>query len=106
MSLKTNNLHSPNQEVIPQTDEMLLINPTPKEFTTTYFDDENKQVKVTIPPLASQSWPRHTGEIVLKHLMNFVLNQNGFSYKTDVNLELAKIREKCLRLDDLPKEKI
>ncbi len=96
MSLKTNNLHAPNQEVIPQKGEMLLINPTMEEFKTSYFTDKNEGVEVTIAPLDSKAFPRSVGETILNHLMNFVLNKGGFSYKTDVNLELAKIREKCV----------
>ncbi len=96
MSLKTNNLHSPTKESVPQTDDILLVNPTMEEFTTYYFNDKNEQVKATLKPLETKSFPHSYGQIILKHLMNFVLNQGGFSYKTDVNLELAKIKEKCL----------
>ncbi len=96
MSLKTTNLHAPNQEVIPKTDDLLLVNPSIEEFTTYYFDDKNKQVKVTLAPLETKAFPRGVGQTILNHLMNFILNQGGFAYKTDVNLELAKIREKCV----------
>ena len=96
MSLKTNNLHSPNQEKTPKTDDILLVNPSIEEFKTTFFNDKNHSVEVVLAPLETRAFPRAIGETILKHLMNFILNQGGFSYKTDVNLELAKIKEKCV----------
>lgn len=96
MSLNTNNLNSPHQEPTVQTGDILLVNPSMEEFKTTYLDDKNKQVEVTLQPLETRAFPRDTGRIVLTHLVNFVLNQGGFSYKANINLELAKIREKCI----------
>lgn len=96
MSLKTSNLYSPIQEPTTQKGEMYLVNPSMKEFKTTYLDDKNQSIEVILEPLETKAFTRNTGEIILKHLMNFVLDQGGFSYKTDVNLELAKIKEKCV----------
>ena len=89
-------LKAPNQEPEIKNGEIHLINPSLKEFKTSYFDDDNKSVEVVMPPLSSKAFPRATGEVVLKHLINFILNEEGFSYKTDVNLELASIRERCV----------
>ncbi len=96
MNLKTSNLHSPTQEPIPQKGEIHLINPQMEEFKTMYLDDKNKSVEVVLAPLETKAFPIGTGKIILKHLMDFVLNQAGFSYKTDVNLKLAEIRKKCV----------
>ena len=96
MSLKTSNLHSPIRETIPQKGEIYLVNPSIEEFRTTFFNDKNHSVEVVLAPLETRAFPRSIGETVLNHLMNFILNQGGFSYKTDVNLELAKIKEKCV----------
>jgi hypothetical protein len=90
------NLKSPNQEPEVKTGEIHLINPSLKEFKTSYFDDNNKPVEVVLAPLETKAFPRAIGEVILRHLIDFVLNQGGFSYKTDVNIELAKIRERCV----------
>jgi len=90
-------LFSPNQE--PPEDkkgEMYLINPSVKEFTTTLLDDNNKSISITIAPLETKAFPSSIGRTILLHLVNFILNQGGFSYKTDVKLELAEIRKKCV----------
>ena len=89
-------LKSPNQEPEVKTGEMHLINPSVSEFKTSYFDDNNNSVEVVLAPLETKAFPRATGELVLRHLIDFILNQGGFSYKTDVNLELAEIRKKCV----------
>ena len=96
MSLNTDNLNSPHQEPAIQVGDIYLVNPSIEEFKTTYFNDKNEPVEVKLAPLETRAFPRNTGNIILNHLVNFILNQGGFSYKTDVNLELAKIREKCI----------
>jgi len=94
--MNSKNLHSPNQEPVIKTGDIYLVNPSIEEFKTSYFDDKNNSVEVVLAPLETRAFPINTGEVILKHLMNFVLNQGGFSYKTDVNLELAEIRKKCI----------
>ena len=89
-------LKAPNQEPEVKTGEMHLINPSVSEFKTSYFDDNNNSVEVVLAPLATKAFPRGIGEVILRHLMDFILNQGGFSYKTDVNEELKKIRERCV----------
>lgn len=89
-------LKSPNQEPESKDGEIHLINPSLKEFKTSYLNDDNKSIDVVLPPLSSKAFPRATGEVVLKHLMDFILNEGGFSYKTDVNEELKLIRERCV----------
>jgi hypothetical protein len=89
-------LKSPNQEPEDKKGKIYLINPSTTEFKTSYFDDNNQSVEVVLAPLETREFPSGVGQTVLKHLMNFILNQGGFSYKTDVNLELAEIRRKCI----------
>ena len=89
-------LKAPNQPVEVKTGEIHLINPSLKEFKTSYFDDNNNSVEVVLAPLETKAFSQATGQVILKHLVNFVLNQGGFSYKTDINIELAKIRERCV----------
>lgn len=90
-------LYSPNQEPEEQkTGSIYLINPSVQEFKTQYLDDKNKPVEVMLAPLESRAFPTAVGNIVLNHLVNFILNQAGFSYKTDVKEELEKIRAKCI----------
>jgi hypothetical protein len=89
-------LYAPNQPIEPKGDEIHLINPSMQEFKTSYLDDKNHEVQVILEPLQAKEFPMSIGLTVLKHLQDFILNQQGFSYKTDVNLELAKIREKCV----------
>jgi hypothetical protein len=89
-------LKSPNQEPEVKTGEMHLINPSVSEFKTSYFDDNNQSVEVIIAPFGSKAFPRATGEVILRHLIDFIINQGGFSYKTDINLEKAEIRKKCI----------
>ena len=90
------NLNSPIQPEPIKGDEIHLINPSMKEFRTTYLDDHNNSVEVILEPLATRAFPMAQGLVILKHLMNFILEEGGFSYKTDVNLELADIRKKCV----------
>ena len=54
------------------------------------------EIEVIINPLTSKEFPYNKGQVILKHLIDFILNQEGFSYKTDVNLELAEIRKQCV----------
>lgn len=88
--------HSPNQEPEEQSENLYLINPSIEEFKTTYLDDDNKTVEVVLAPLESREFKPGEGRIVLNHLVNFILNQEGFAYKSDVNEELARIRKKCI----------
>ena len=96
MSLKTNNLHSPNQKPELKTDELYIINNSTEEFKTTYLDDNNQTVEVIFAPLETKSFPHAVGQVVLKHLVDFILNQGGFAYKSDINIEKEEIRKKCV----------
>jgi hypothetical protein len=96
MNLKTNSLYSPNQPPKEENDTIYLINPTSEEFKTSYLDDSNKSIEVILAPLKSREFPTKVGKIILNHLIDFVLNQGGFSYKTDVNIEKARIRKDCV----------
>jgi len=94
MNLK---LKSPNQEPEPvKEDKIILINPSMTEFKTSYFDDKNNPVEVIIPPVGTKELDRGIGETVLDHLVDFVINQSGFAYKSDVNIEKAEIRKRCV----------
>lgn len=90
-------LKSPNQE--PESikdDKIVLINPSMTEFKTSFFDDKNTAHYVAIPPVGTKEFDRGIGQTVLNHLIDFILNQSGFSYKTDVNIEKAEIRKRCV----------
>ena len=90
-------LFSPNQEPPEEKKgKMYLINPSVKEFTTTLFDDNNKTISVTLAPLETKAFPAGIGRTILTHLVNFILNQGGFAYKSDIKEELAEIRKKCV----------
>lgn len=96
MNSKRNNLYSPHQEIVTKTDKIYLINPSVAEFKTSYFNDKNERVEITLAPLETRDFPIGEGNTILKHLVDFILNQGGFSYKTDVNIEKEKIRQKCI----------
>lgn len=89
-------IYSSYQEPEDKTGTMHIINPSIEEFNTTFLDDRNKHVSLTLAPLESREFSRSVGSIVLRHLVNFILNQSGFSYKTDVNKELERIRATCI----------
>lgn len=89
-------IYSPQQESEEKSETIHIINPSVKEFKTTYLNDKNEQIEVILAPLESRAFPRGEGEIVLRHLVNFILNEGGFSYKSDINLELTDIRKKCV----------
>ncbi len=73
--------------------EIHLQNISIEDFHTSYFDNNNKEVKVTIPGLKTKEFSHSIGMIIRNHLANFILNQKSFHYKTDVNLELAEIKK-------------
>lgn len=89
-------LYSPNQPSEIKSDTIDLINPSIKEFKTTYLDDYNKEIEIVLAPLQAKAFPTSVGIIILDHLIDFILNQGGFSYKTSVTEERKKIREKCV----------
>lgn len=74
--------------------EMHLQNLSNSDFSMQYFDDENKPHTVLIPALDTQSFPTALGHVVRNHLATFMLNEQGFSYKTDPQDELTKIKER------------
>ncbi len=90
-------LYSPNQEPKPlESNEIHLINPSIKEFKTSYLDDKNRSIEVVLTPMEVKSFPINIGKTILEHLIDFILNQEGFSYKTAVNIEREIIRERCV----------
>ncbi len=87
-------LYSPNQ--LPEKKEeksVYVMNPTMKDFVTTYLDDNNKSQNILIPALETCEFSSKIAPLVINHLANHILNLKGFGYKEDVNLELAKIKE-------------
>ncbi len=89
-------LYSPNQEPKDSKGKIYLINPSVNEFTTSYFNDKNQSVEVILAPLETKAFPASIGRIVLNHLVDFILNQSKFAYKTSINVEKAKIKERCV----------
>ena len=71
-----------------------LMNVSIEDFHTKYLDDDNKEISITIPSLQSKEFPHTLGLVIRNHLANFILEKQGFSYKTDVNIELNKIKER------------
>lgn len=70
-----------------------LMNPSIQEFKTSYFDDDNQSVEVVIPALETKEFPAALGNVIRNHLVTFILNQEDFHYKTDVKLELERIKQ-------------
>jgi hypothetical protein len=71
-----------------------VMNYTTKDFSMDYLDDENKPHVASIPALEIKSFPAPIAQRVVNHLANFILNLEDFSYKTDPQEELKRIKEK------------
>lgn len=78
----------------PKESTVHLMNYTTHDFSMDYLDNDNKPHTVKIPALDTASFNSKLAPVVANHLANFILNLQGFSYKTDANIEIAKIKEK------------
>ena len=85
----THQISEPKQEGV-----VHVMNYTTKDFAMEYLDSDNKPHTVSIPALDSKPFPKQLATSVINHLANFILNLQDFSYTTDPNLELSKIKEK------------
>lgn len=81
----------------PQGGEIKLKNISSQDFQTSYLDEANKRIEVTIPAKATRIFPLAIGTIILNHLAHHLLNVQNFSYRTDVNVELDRLKKKIIQ---------
>lgn len=81
----------------PQEGSITLKNISSQDFKTSYLDGANKRIAVTIPADATRSFPLAIGTVILNHLAHHLLNVQNFSYRTDVNVELDRLKKKIVQ---------
>lgn len=73
---------------------MRLYNPSIQDFSYTHFDDENKGKEYTLRAMEITTLPDHIGKFMLKHLIDWLIVENGV--KTNWDDDRPMWKEKIL----------